>query len=361
MAAFLGAILSQELSIVLGFPLVLAYVLFGKRETWGKEINLGIAAILVVSWTALNIAVFQVRTMTILDGVSPNVEAGLAPNFSQPLNYLSVFLSYSRLHLPLSILLAVGFLFTLKDSNRSALAVLIFFISGIVFTNLLVTAVSLRYQYWLIPIWILLGLQGLRALMSYWTSDAKPSLGMPLAGAMATLLFAAIVASWSPWRIPASYDAKILGDASGAFAYIRTHLRSDDAVAATEPHPHGMLLETGRSDYDIAFPTLFDFAYNREGALVDRNGGATVISSVEDLQTAFARHDRLWIAINREKFRTRGKNLRWEYPGARAEHFLRSNCSIEWQGYLWTVFLWDAEAGQYQGFRQDWSYAPPSS
>ncbi|MEM6886404.1 MAG: hypothetical protein AAF571_15390, partial [Verrucomicrobiota bacterium] len=168
--------------------------------------------------------------------------------------------------------------------------------------------------------------------------------------------FTAGTLSWSPWRIWASHDTKILGDATGAFQYISSNLRPGDKVAATEPHPHGMLIETGQSDYDIAFPLLYDFTYLKNGRLVDRNANARVISTLDQLQSVMQKHDRLWVAINREKFRSRGKNIRWEYPGARVEKFLRSNFTVKYSSYLWTVFLWDADAGKYKTFRTQQDY-----
>ena len=89
----------------------------------------------------------------------------------------------------------------------------------------------------------------------------------------------------------------------------------------------------------------------RKGRLVDRNAGGEVIGSIDDLMAACLKHDRLWVVVNREKFRTRGKNLRWEYPGARLELFLRDNFQVAHRRYLWTVFLWDRSQGHYHGFR----------
>ena len=47
------------------------------------------------------------------------------------------------------------------------------------------------------------------------------------------------------------------------------------------------------------------------------------VGSLRQFQEVCRRHDRVWILLNREKFRSRGKNLRWEYPGARFELFVR--------------------------------------
>lgn len=360
LACFLAAILSQELSVVIGFQLLFGYLLFAKRKPMGDEVRTLIIAVCVIALTAIDIIVFQTRTLTRTEGISPNVEATLSPNFSSPMNYLSVFFSYSRLHLSLSLLFFLGLPLAFKNGNRNVLAMYYMMFSGVIFTNLLVTADSLRYQYWIIPLWILLGLYCIKAILDYLDSfSLKAIKGTFRLGRtrilISTIVFTAIFISWSPWRIPGSYETKLLGDASGAFQYIRTHMRPDDRVGATEPHPHGILLETGRADYDIAMPLLYDFVYLTDGELHDRNADALVISTVEQLQNEFAKHDRVWIAINREKFRSRGKNLRWEYPGARAELFLRQQCSIEHQTYLWTVFLWDANRANYKAFRQNWN------
>ncbi len=358
--SFFAAIISQELSVVIGFQLLFGYLLFAKRKPMGDELRTLAIAACIIALTAIDIIVFQTRTLTRTEGISPNVEATLAPNFSSPMNYLSVFFSYSRLHLSLSLLFFLGLPLAFKNGNRNVLAMYYMMFSGVIFTNLLVTADSLRYQYWIIPLWILLGLYCVKAILDYLDSFSLQSLKSHFRLdrtriLISTIVFAAIFISWSPWRIPGSYDTKILGDASGAFQYIRTHMRPDDRVGATEPHPHGILLETGRADYDIAMPLLYDFVYLTQGQLRDRNADALVISTVEQLQSEFAKHDRVWVAINREKFRSRGKNLRWEYPGARAELFLRQQCSVEYQSYLWTVFLWDANRANYQAFRQNWN------
>jgi hypothetical protein len=90
-----------------------------------------------------------------------------------------------------------------------------------------------------------------------------------------------------------------------------------------------------------------------DGLLVDRNAGAKVIGKTSDLQRAFAENDRLWIVINRDKMRSRGANLIWQYPGARAELYVRKNARLAFRSYLWNVYLWDVNAGQYSPFREN--------
>ena len=88
----------------------------------------------------------------------------------------------------------------------------------------------------------------------------------------------------------------------------------------------------------------------QDGELIDRNGGAPVIGSVSHLSSALEEEGRVWIAVNREKFKSRSKNMRWEYPGSRAELFLRETCMVAHETYLWTVFLWDPSEGTWRTF-----------
>ncbi|MBW7877012.1 MAG: glycosyltransferase family 39 protein [Candidatus Cloacimonetes bacterium] len=357
--AFMCAILSQELSAVIGIQMLFVYLLYAAPRPLESEIKLMSGAILVVFVTLVNVMIFQTQTMTRLEGISPNVEATIALNFSSPMNFFSVFFAYSRLHLPLSLILFSLGVLILYDRNRNALALLLILITGVIFTNFFVTAESLRYQYWIIPIWLIISLysleRGISSIPAFVLLDRENlRIYRRLKILLSFMFLTTIAISFSPHRIIESYSTKILGDASAAFQFIKQNRLPNDKVSVTEPHPHGMLLETNQSDYDIAFPLLYDFVYlDNEGKLRDRNGNAEVIYTVEQMMNVFAKEERLWIAVNREKFRSRTKNLRWEYPGARIELFLRKNCEIKYQSYLWTVFLWDRKAGIYHNFRRE--------
>jgi 4-amino-4-deoxy-L-arabinose transferase-like glycosyltransferase len=349
--AFFLACLSQELSVVLVPPLLLAYAVLAKKKDLRQEPSLVIAAGCVALLIGVDILVFQTRCLTKLQGISPNVEATLALHFTNPMNLAALFISHSRLHLVLSLLLAAG-LPLLVAQGRGPRALLLFLFAGSLSTHLLVTGESLRYQYWLFPMWILAGVHAVRALV---LRIAKEDGLLPpfdlgrqwIAPLVGVLGIGAVVLSLSPWRIPGSYAATLLGDSAAAFGYVRTNLREGDKVAATEPHAHAGLIELGRIDYDVAVPLLQDFVYQKHGKLIDRNGSAEVVSTLEQLKEVLSRNDRVWLIVNREKFRSRGQDIRWEYPAARFELFLRRNLEIKFQSYLWTVFLWDARSGRF--------------
>ncbi len=355
--AFFLAVISQEITAIMAFQLAVGVFFLGREAGWKANIRLLIVGAIAIGFIVLDLLVFQALCLTRTEGVSPNVEASIKPHFWDPYNLISIFLGYSRLHVPPSLIFMLAMPLLVRRGGRVVWAMLFFLFSGVILTNLLVSHVSLRYQYWMITLWLLLACRGLGLLAERLTSRThvgppNPPESRGVAALLATPIFLAFLLAWSPWRIVDSYECKILNDSTGAFRYVRGQLRHGDAIAANEPHPHAAHLEAGHVNYDLTVPLLQDFVMLVDGRLIDRNGGGEVISSLDELLAACKKHERLWIVVNREKFRTRGKNLRWEYPAARIELFLRKNCEIKHRTYLWTVFLWDKSRGQFRQFRE---------
>lgn len=349
-AAFALGVLSQEISLVLVVPLCLCYVLMARRESWGREIPLGVVCILWVGLIGMNLVAFKVICLTRLEGISPNAESTLKPHFWEPLNFLSLWIGYGRLHIFLAPFTVIGMMQAFRRRQAGPMATTFFLLTGVAGIVLLVTGLGFRYQYALLPLWLLLGVYGIRELARL----AAVKKGRSVQQSLALGLVALCVVSWCPWRIWQSYDQRLLGDSSGATSFVRANLRSGDKVAITEPHPHAALLEIGQADYDLVLPILYDFVYrDPDGRLIDRNGGAEVMGRSAAVQQAMAKHDRLWFVVNREKFRNRNRNHRWEYPGARVDFMIKQNCQLAYQGYLWDVYLWDRDAGHFATFRTE--------
>lgn len=354
--AFLGTVLCQEASCVMGFSLLLCYVMFASSTSVRSSLRLLVAAACALVIIGLDYVAFETRCMTRPAGISPNLEAAIEPHLWYPYNLLALFIGYSRLHLVPSCFLLCGLPLCCRRRDRCTLALAVILFSGVLFTNVMVTHISLRYQYWLIPLWALLCLEGMRASLTRlagWAFHPVHEAGRHrrLLQSTAAVSFLSCLFVMSPWRIWDSYDVKLVGDSTGALQYVRTNLRPGDAVMVTEPHTHAALLEVGKVDYDLSVPLLYDFAMDQDGELVDRNAGAIVIGDIPHLADVLRSHQRVWITVNHEKLRSRGKNLRWEYPGARVELYLRQNCELVHKTYLWSVYLWDAQTGVFAPFR----------
>ncbi len=353
--AFLAALLSQETSAVLGLSMAVCFLVFCVHIKSSGIIKCGIVAACVVGLLAVDFLAFQANCLTRTEGVSPNVEAVVKPNFTCMLNLFSVFITYARLHVVMSTFVVLGVVIAIYQKNRETLYLALMCGTGILYAVTFITGVSLRYQLWVFAPWIVLSVHGIQKLVVVLKDTyriPRDAIVRPAAYAVALTLL--VIASLAPWRIPGSYQTKLLGNATGALRWVRANMRPDDAVATTEPHPHAARIEAHESTFDISFPLLYDFTYkDPQGYLRDRNANALVIASMADIQWATANYDRIWFCVNREKFRSAHRNLRWEYPSARAELFFRDNCLLMHQNYLWSVFLWDKNTGHFNAFRRE--------
>lgn len=352
LVVFLAAVLSQEISALLGFVLLAAFLFFRQRRRLLDDWPCVVVGFWILGIIALDYLAFRILCQTRTEAASTSVEARVALNFLGPFNLASMFVGYARLHVVASLFVLPSLFDALARRSRSWCSLHFVMFGGILCTNILVTHVSIRYVYFLLPVWIILVCHGVAvtgrglAHALVYTTPARHLARVASTAILAML----VVSSWAPWRIPNSYSSTLLPDSTGALRHIATHSRAEDLVIVTEPHSHLALLEVGRIDGYLSFPLLYDFQLEQDGRVVDRSAGAPVLSTLDDVMDLLERDKRLWFALSREKLRSRGRNLRWEYPGARMELFLRRNCELVFHGNLWSVFLWDPAAGRLRSF-----------
>jgi Dolichyl-phosphate-mannose-protein mannosyltransferase len=347
--AFFLAVLSQEITLLQVVPLTICYALFAQRRPWPDEVRLLIVAGCALALVALDLLFFKIECLTALDGISPRIDATIGWSFDKPMNYVALLVGYSRLHVVMSAFLIPGFFVAWGRKQTVWICLHLYFALSVIVTNLLITSRGYRFEYFLIPVWVLLCIKGMLELARLMLPKANYR---PARMTLALGWTVVIICSWSPWRILASYDRAAQADSTRALRFVSKNLRVGDKIAISELYPQAALLETGQSDYDIADPILYDFALRKEGKLIDRNAGAEVIGNVDELRRAFAKSDRVWVVFDREQMHSRQKDILWEYPAGRLQLFLRSNARLVFRSYLWSVYLWDRTAGQYSSFRE---------
>lgn len=346
---YLVAVLSQEITALQAIPLAICYLLFAQRRSWPDEIRILVAAGCALALIGLDYAFFKIRCLTALDGISPRVDAMIGWSFDKPINFFSLLVGYSRLHIVLSAFLLPGFVLAWRRKKVIWTCLYIYLFVSIVVVNLLITSKGFRFEYYLIPLWILLCVHGLAecAKLLIPAPESVPARATLVVGCLAI-----VICAWSPWRMLASYGVSLQGDPTRAARYVAANLRSGDKVAISELYPQVALLETGRCDYDLAIPILYDFALRKRGKLVDRNAAAEVIGNLDELQRAFTNNERLWIVFDREQMHAHGADIHWEYSAARVQLYLRNNARLVFRSHLWSVYLWDRNVGHYSTFRE---------
>jgi hypothetical protein len=346
---FFAAALSQEITILQILPLAVCYFLFAQRRSWPDEIRLLVAAGCALALIGLDLAFYELKCLTALEGVSPRVEPRIGWCFDKPSNFFALLIGYSRLHIVLSAFLMPGFLLAWRRKKAVWTCLYLYLFLSVVVTNLLITNKGFRYEYYLIPVWILLCVHGIAECAKFLIPAWEQS---PARVALSLGWLVVIICSWSPWRILGSYNVNLVRNPTHALRFVAENLRPGDRIAVAEPHPDAALIETGHSDYDLSVPILYDFVWRKRGQLVDRNTAAEVIGNIDELQQAFAKNERLWVVIDRYQMHGFGEKILWQYPAARVQLYLRSNARLVFRSYLWSVYLWDRNAGQYSSFRQ---------
>ena len=120
-----------------------------------------IAAGCAIALIAIDVLFFKIECMTALDGISPRMDATIGWSFEKPVNFLALLIGYSRLHVVLSAFLIPGFLVAWRRKQTTWLAIYLYFITSVIVSNLLITSRGYRFEYFLIPIWTLLCIQGM--------------------------------------------------------------------------------------------------------------------------------------------------------------------------------------------------------
>jgi hypothetical protein len=346
--AFLLAVLSQEITVLEILPLTICYILFAQRRPWPDETRILVVACCAVALIALDVLFYQAKCLTAVEGVSPRVEPRVGWCFERPSDFFALLIGYSRLHLVLSAFLIPGFLMACRRQKIIWVCLYTYLFFSVVVVNLLITSKAFRYEYYLIPLWLLLCVHSMeecaRLLIPAWKQ-------LPVRMTLATGWLVVAICSWSPWRIIPSYDESLQANPTGALRFVAENRRPGDRIAITEVFPQAALIETGQCDYDLATPIRYDYVYRKGGRLIDRNAGARVIGNLDELERAFAENDRLWIVFSRQQITDRVLPIQWGFPGARVELFMRNNARLVFRSYLWSVYLWDRNAGEYSSFR----------
>jgi hypothetical protein len=353
---FLLAVLSQEITVLEVLPLTICCILFAQRRPWPDEMRILVAAGCAVALIALDVLFYQAKCLTAVEGVSPRVEPRIGWCFERPSDFFAMLIGYSRLHLVLSVFLIPGFLVAWRRHKVAWVCLYTYLFLSVIVVNLLITSKAFRYEYYLIPLWLLLCVHGMAECAKLLVPAREQ---LPIRTALAFGWFALAICSWSPWRILPSYDQSLQANPTSALRFVAENLRAGDRIAITEVFPQAALIETGQCDYDLATPVRYDYVYRKHGALIDRNAGAQVIGNLDELQRAFAKNDRLWIVFSRQQLTDRALPIQWGFPGARVQLYLRNNARLVFRSYLWSVYLWDRNAGEYSSFREkplNWFY-----
>ncbi|MFH0793046.1 MAG: glycosyltransferase family 39 protein [bacterium] len=352
--AFACTFLSQEVAVTLLPAFGLSYLYFTPRADWWRNKNVLVGSFLVGIVVVADALFFLWKCLTPAIGISATSESVMKLHISEISTLLATFLvGYNRAECILSFFFLLGLVMWFMKKDRDEVIGFLYSIVLLTILTVTITAmqVGLRYISELYPVYMLLGCYAIVRLIETVTVKLSSSTREVSVRQLPNLtrrlvvlgVLCALTLSYEPMRILASYGTAINRGDGYAHEWVKRHMRPGDIVVAGH-HAGDAANAIGKCDYYIVQKGLFDEIFKKDGVMIDRRGGATIVDSVDKLRTVFENHDRVWIVISDLRLGSMHKDL---------ANYIWKNTKLVHQLFLCNVFLWDKDRGVYTWSEHD--------
>jgi hypothetical protein len=344
LGAFTLMFLSQEVGVTLFAALFLGYLFLAPRTSWRQKFPLIGGLFLVGAIVIADILIFLWKCLTPPVAISPTSLSVVTPHIFRIHELTStLFVGYNRLHVVLSFFFLLGLPLYFLKKNRIVLFNYALALVTVAAVTVAVLQIGLRYISEIYTFYSLLACVSIfgiiREIAAFHRGGAPvPSVlkAVPvLEKSMLAIIVATLILSFQPLRIIDSYSSRINRGDTFAQEFVKQHMFPTDVVIAGH-HPGAVANITGKVDYYLIQKGLTDEIFEKDGIMIDRRGGATIVDSIDKLRTVFEENQRVWIIIS---------DLRLKAYDADLVDFLTKNTKVVYQPFLCTVFLWDATSG----------------
>lgn len=274
-------------------------------------------------WTAVCIIVGLGLAIAVLEPIREKVLHGMnyAPKWAENTRFqnrmLHIDFLFDKYHFPTGLLFFVGALLLVSRMHKAGIYALALFIAP-VFLFMFVFSYG-HFQY-IFNVYSFFTMIAAYCFASFVSPEIK-KIGQSWVGkktnksvvTVAVLLLfivwlplapSARLAKNIPFQPDGSYNgAMYLEEWQEATQFVKKQLRPDDLLIASDAL--GVLFELGRVDYDLNFAD-YDLAkvenlVRDDGTLFDLYSGAPFVTSIEQLQGLFEKHDRVWLLFQHYK------------------------------------------------------------
>jgi hypothetical protein len=347
LGAFTLTFLSQEVGVTLIAAFFVSYLFLAPRSSWREKFPVIAGLFVVGALVITNIMIFMLVCLTPPVAISPTSMSVVTPHIFRIHELAStMFVGYNRLHVGFSLFFFLGLpLYFLKKDK-----IVLFNYALVLVTVAAVTAavlqIGLRYISEIYTFYSLLAcvsIFGIIREISAFHRDGGAPLPSVLKAVpflqktMLAIIVVTLLISFQPVRILTSYSSRINRGDTFAQEFVKQHMFSTDVVIAGH-HPGAVANITGKVDYYLIQKGLTDEIFEKDGIMIDRRGGATIVDSIDKLRTVLNENERVWIIIS---------DLRLRAFDAELVDFVTKNTKVVYQPFLCTVFLWDASNGVY--------------
>jgi hypothetical protein len=346
LAAFTLTFLSQEVGVTMIVAFFVAYLFLAPRSGWREKFPVIVGLFIVGAIVIANVLIFMWKCLTPPVAISPTSLSVVTPHIYRiPELATTLFVGYNRLHVVISFFFFLGLPLYFLKKDRFALFNYALALITIAAVTIAVLQVGLRYISEIYTFYSLAACMSvfgiIREISAFHRAGAPvPSVlkAVPaLQKTMLAIIAATFIISFQPMRILDSYSSRINRGDTFAQEFVKQHMFPTDLVIAGH-HPGAVANITGKVDYYLLQKGLTDEIFKKDGIMIDRRGGATIVDSIDKLRKVFEENDRAWIIIS---------DLRMQAFDPALVDFIEKNTKVVYQPFLCTVFLWDAGRGVY--------------
>ena len=291
-------LITQEISLTLLPVFLIGFLYFYRSFSLLQDLHIILGCVITLAIFIYDIGFAAIRLLTPLVAISASTDGYLKLHFSDITILTSnLFLGPDRLQTIYTDFFLIG-LFYFINKNDSKLC---FLFSSIFIQVLIVTILCYqsdeRYVYGIYPLFILLSIYSAISVIEACSSKLHSILDnfIPIRAISLAIVFIVFLTNMQPIKVLAGYNEAITRRNMFIFEYINRHKQLSDVVIS--PLPSLAVIKLGKLDYFLMGNRYFDAIYWHEGKLIDRWAGATVVSSLDQLNSVLQKSQRVWIHL----------------------------------------------------------------
>ncbi|MEH1935254.1 MAG: glycosyltransferase family 39 protein [Nostoc sp.] len=291
-------LITQEISLTLLPIFLIGFLCFYRPFYLSKDWHIVLGSIITLVIFIYDLGIVYIRSLTPLAALSDSSDGYLRLHFSDITVLISnLFLGPDRLQTIYTTFFLIGLFYFLKKNNFQLCFLFISTILQVFIVTILCYQLDERYVYGIYPLFILLGIYSAISVIETCGSKLQSLLDgcIPIKAISLAIVFIIFFINMQPSKVLAGYNETITRRNMFIFEYIHHHKQPSDVVIS--PLPSLAVIQLGKLDYFLMGNHYFDAIYWHEGKLIDRWAGATVVNSLDKLNSVLQKSQRVWIHL----------------------------------------------------------------
>ncbi|BCL35587.1 ArnT family glycosyltransferase [Nostoc sp. MS1] len=306
-------LLTQEISLTLLPVFLIGFLCFYRPFNLSQDWHIILGSVVTLAIFIYNLGFAAIRLLTPLAAISDSTASYLRLHFSDVTVLIAnLFQGADRLQTLYTAFFVVGFIYFISQYNYKLCFLFFGTLIQILMITILCYQLDERYVYGIYPLFIFLAIYSAITVVRSCGDKLQLILDnlVPIKAISLVVALIILFINIQPARVLAGYNEAINKRNTSIFEYIQNYKQQSDVVIS--PLPSLAVIKLGKLDYFLMGNRYFDAVYWRQGKLVDRWAGATVISNLDQLNHVLQNSQRVWIHLEDSR-EGRFRRETWSY------------------------------------------------